>query len=143
MDEYIGHLFFTYPFSHSVWDIIPAWVGLRRSMSTLHNTMKWIKRESRDTSWHSKAKRKDFWWPYSTCWYYCSTDQNICIQSYVFFVSKCLDSIWVLSYGSLDCFDCSSSLYFVLPGNARYTCISTWLWFGFPGLPNVFVYDFD
>lgn len=57
MDESTEHLFFSCSFTRSVWERIRAWVGLRRAMSTLHIVMKWIKKESRGTSWHNKAKR--------------------------------------------------------------------------------------
>jgi hypothetical protein len=51
------HLFFSCPFVHSVWTATLAWLGIRRSMSTLASALKWLKKEARGTRIGTKAKK--------------------------------------------------------------------------------------
>jgi hypothetical protein len=49
------HLFFSCPFVHSVWTATRAWLGIRRSMSTL--ALKWFKKEARGTQIGTKVRK--------------------------------------------------------------------------------------
>ena len=60
------HLFFNCQFWSSIWDHIKLWLGIRRDMSTIHNTLKWLKKEARRTSWRNKEKYIVF-----SCTVYC------------------------------------------------------------------------
>lgn len=56
-EETCLHLFFDCPFSARVWNSIKDWLGITRAMTTLASALKWMKKEARGTTWHSKAKR--------------------------------------------------------------------------------------
>ena len=55
-----GHLFFKCSFSSAVWNQIKAWLGLHCCMSSLASAAKWLKKETKGTSWISKLKRLGF-----------------------------------------------------------------------------------
>ncbi|KAK6123842.1 hypothetical protein DH2020_042409 [Rehmannia glutinosa] len=50
------HLFFSCPFSATIWAEIRAWIGIKRKMSTLSSGLKWLKKEAKGTSRQSKVK---------------------------------------------------------------------------------------
>ncbi|KAL0415991.1 UNVERIFIED_CONTAM: hypothetical protein Slati_3431000 [Sesamum latifolium] len=54
--ESAGHLFFACPFSVHVWTHIRQWLGITRRMSTLANTVKWLKKEKTGSSVQNKAR---------------------------------------------------------------------------------------
>lgn len=43
--ESVAHLFFKCSFVNSIWRKIRFWLNIQRPMSTLHNTVKWIKKD--------------------------------------------------------------------------------------------------
>lgn len=51
------HLFFQCAITSCIWHVIRKWLGIRRSMTTLPSTLKWMKKEAQGTSWQSKAKK--------------------------------------------------------------------------------------
>jgi len=69
------HLFFNCQLSSSVWDNIKCWLGIRRVMSTIHSSLRWLKKDARGSSWKSKTKFIAF-----TCTVYCIWNaRNRCI----------------------------------------------------------------
>lgn len=54
--ESVQHLFFSCAFTRGIWQHIRDWLGIRRSMSTLHSAVKWLKKENKGRSVHNKAK---------------------------------------------------------------------------------------
>lgn len=54
------HLLFSCQVSNHICTAVKAWIGLRRSMSTLDSAAKWLKKEVRGSSWQAKAKRIAF-----------------------------------------------------------------------------------
>ncbi|KAK6132726.1 hypothetical protein DH2020_033531 [Rehmannia glutinosa] len=63
------HLFFSCPFSATVWAEIRAWIGITRDMSTLNSGLKWLKKEAKGTSIQSKSKRITFATTVYHIWY--------------------------------------------------------------------------
>lgn len=59
-EETIRHLYFECPFSRALWTELRRWCGLRREMTTLAASAKWIKKESRGTTWISRRRRLVF-----------------------------------------------------------------------------------
>lgn len=43
--EIASHLFFSCTFVSSIWSRVRSWLNIRRSMSTLHSAIKWIKKD--------------------------------------------------------------------------------------------------
>ncbi|XP_022860183.1 uncharacterized protein LOC111380779 [Olea europaea var. sylvestris] len=74
-DESTQHLFFSCRFCREVWDHIRDWLAIRRSMSTLLSSLKWMKKEARGKSWPSRAKRIAL----ATTVYYIWMERNKCI----------------------------------------------------------------
>ena len=66
------HLFFKCSFSSAVWNQIKAWLGLHCCMSSLASAAKWLKKETKGTSWISKLKRLGF----ITCVYFIWKTRN-------------------------------------------------------------------
>ncbi|KAI5667098.1 hypothetical protein M9H77_16951 [Catharanthus roseus] len=50
-EEDLPHLFFACSFIADVWNNIKRWAGLRRSMTTIRSSLKWLMKESRGSSW--------------------------------------------------------------------------------------------
>ena len=57
VEELVCHLFFQCSFNSFVWGSIKEWLGLSRSISTVANALKWLKKEARGSPWPSKLKR--------------------------------------------------------------------------------------
>ena len=55
--ESIKHLFFDCNFSSNVWNQVRIWLNIKRLMSTLCSALKYLKKEARGTTWHSKVKK--------------------------------------------------------------------------------------
>lgn len=55
--ESLEHLFFACRFTSGIWNHIRDWVRIRRAMNTIPSALKWIKKEGRGTTHHSKLKR--------------------------------------------------------------------------------------
>ncbi|KAI5669152.1 hypothetical protein M9H77_19005 [Catharanthus roseus] len=50
-EENISHLFFACPFTAGIWKSIREWAGLKREISTIQSSLKWLPKENRGTSW--------------------------------------------------------------------------------------------
>jgi len=66
VEESVEHLFFSCHFCSSVWDHVKRWLGIRRAMSSIRSSLRWLKKEARGTSWRNKAKLIAF-----SCTVYC------------------------------------------------------------------------
>ena len=58
--ETAQHLFFGCPFTSEIWKQIRGWLGIDRSMSTIHSALKWFKKDHRGNSWQNTAKKSAF-----------------------------------------------------------------------------------
>ncbi|KAK4357581.1 hypothetical protein RND71_023191 [Anisodus tanguticus] len=56
-DESVSHLFFSCSHSSYICTGIRKWIGITRTMSTVDNALKYIRKEGRGTGWQAKAKR--------------------------------------------------------------------------------------
>lgn len=56
-EETLSHLFFACSFTSDIWNSIRDWARLRRAMSTIQSSLKWLKKECQGTSWISSVKK--------------------------------------------------------------------------------------
>ncbi|KAI5683565.1 hypothetical protein M9H77_04793 [Catharanthus roseus] len=59
-EENLSHLFFACPFAADIWKSIKEWAGLRRDMSTISSSLKWLLKENRWISWKSTWRKLCF-----------------------------------------------------------------------------------
>ncbi|KAK6136945.1 hypothetical protein DH2020_029306 [Rehmannia glutinosa] len=58
--ETCQHLYFECAFTRAVWTGIRGWIGIDRQMTTFSSAIKWLKKEAKGTSWHSRGQKIAF-----------------------------------------------------------------------------------